>query len=247
MNLMYMRDAHLDKLKAAIKNNIEHYQKDEPWLDDYFEEAGWSLPSKLHVDELTLTEPTDAEHFDLENTIKIYEGLKNLSVTQASDERLWVYLTHVTFWKYMRLRWPVENYLGKSEAETAGNIRERYFFAGKPLVRNGIARLWWYGYVSYDKERNDPFELTKILLSKLDIAQNLLERSFSLNPVITKTILSVLADLKKEDSPLPGRHQFRELLKYINMLGGVTVLDALNADEFRKIVEEKLQKIMQQK
>src|SRR4051812_9999840 len=33
---------------------------------------------------------------DLENAIAIYEAYPNLNETQASDSRLWVYLTHVT-------------------------------------------------------------------------------------------------------------------------------------------------------
>ncbi|MEV2908009.1 DUF6339 family protein [Paenibacillus larvae] len=53
----------------------------------------------------------------------------------------------------MRKRWPVESYLDKDKPEEA--IKERYFLMAnrdRALIRNGIARLWWYGYVSYDEQ-----------------------------------------------------------------------------------------------
>lgn len=246
MNIMYLREAHLDILKSAIHNNIDFYQKDDSWLDSFFaDDGGWFLPSNVHVDEIELIEPNNNEHFDLENTKILYSALKDLTISQASDERLWAYFTHVTFWKYMRLRWPVEKYIEKPLNESAKNIRERYFFSSKPLVRNGIARLWWYGYVSYDENRNDPFELTNIMLSKLDIAQNLLERNFSLNNKITKAILSVLSDMEHKNKPSPTRKEFRELSKYINLIGGVTILDALSRDEVKKIIINKIEKLRQ--
>ncbi|WP_367869913.1 DUF6339 family protein [Paenibacillus larvae] len=48
---------------------------------------------------------------------------------------------------------PVESYLDKDKPEEA--IKERYFLMAnrdRALIRNGIARLWWYGYVSYDEQ-----------------------------------------------------------------------------------------------
>ena len=38
---------------------------------------------------------------DLENAIALYEALPDLTETQASDPRLWTYLTHVTLRDYV--------------------------------------------------------------------------------------------------------------------------------------------------
>lgn len=246
MNILYLREAYLERLKTNIESNLTFYQQNEPWLDTYFINSDWYLPSSITIDnKIKLIEPKGAtEHFDYENTKIIFTAFKNLGISQATDERLWTYLSHVTFWKYMRLRWPVESYLGK--INTNGNIRERYFFMpnrDRALIRNGIARLWWYGYVSYDESRDDPFELTKILLSKLDIAQSLLERSFSRNRSITKTILSVLAERERIDRPFNDREKFRKLMMSINQLGGVTILDSLNNNDIEEIVLGKIEKL----
>jgi hypothetical protein len=44
------------------------------------------------------------------------------------------------------------------------------------LLRNGAARLWWSAHLSYDPDRENQYELTAVLLARLDTAKNLLER-----------------------------------------------------------------------
>lgn len=242
MELSYISDSSLEGLKVNIFSNLEKYKEEEAWVDQYFGEVTWNFPSKLRIENIDLHIPQSSTiHFDFENTKKIYTSLKGLSILQATDERLWVYLTHTTFWKYMRKRWPVESYFDKDNPVEA--IKERYFFMtnrDRALIRNGIARLWWYGYVSYDEDREDPFELTKVLLSKLDIAQSLLERSFSRNPNITKAVLSVLK--KKElESSFINRENFRNLMMYINQLGGVTILDTLDREDLEELIRAKIE------
>ncbi|HBU80982.1 MAG TPA: hypothetical protein DEF35_04985 [Paenibacillus sp.] len=246
MNLHYVSDSSLDDIKSNIRHNIPYYSADIPWLDEYFGSESWSFPSKIRVEDIDLHMPISSTvHFDLENTKKVYSTLKDITLIQACDERMWTYLAHQTFWNYMRERWPVESYLKKGKPEDA--IRERYFFMsnkGRALVRNGIARLWWYGYVSYDEEREDPFELTAILLSKLDIAQSLLERVFSGNRDITRAVLAVIHQKDKVEGIAVSRNVFRSLMMYINQLGGVTILDALDRSELERLIEGKLNKLL---
>ncbi|MEC0269717.1 DUF6339 family protein [Paenibacillus anseongense] len=245
MNLEYIDIEYLNDLKVNIQSNLEYYKSDESWLDSYFEGQEWIRQTKIRAHEVDLQLPqTTTMHFDYENSKRLYTAFKGLTITQATDERLWVYLTHKTFWKYMRKRWSVESYIEKGSAVDV--IRERYFFMGnrdRALIRNGIARLWWYGYVSYDDTREDPFELTRMLLSKLDIAQSLLERTFSRNPLITKSILSVLVNLEKSNGSFPDREQFRSLMMHMNQLGGVTILDSYERPELEALVTGKLEKI----
>ncbi|WP_405081712.1 DUF6339 family protein [Paenibacillus chitinolyticus] len=245
MELSYISDSSLEELKVNIISNLEKYKEEEVWVDKYFEATTWNFPSKIRIENIDLHMPQSSTiHFDFENTKKIYASMKGLSILQATDERLWVYLTHTIFWKYMRKRWPVESYLDKDKPVEA--IKERYFFMAnrdRALIRNGIARLWWYGYVSYDESREDPFELTKVLLSKLDIAQSLLERSFSRNPDITKAVLSVLKQ-KEHESSFIDRENFRSLMMYINQLGGVTILDTLAQEDLEELIREKIETLM---
>jgi len=240
MKMKYLKQNCLDFLRANIEGHLDRYKNPQPWLDEVFHNTTYSLEADIPGGEgLELVLPEGGQHYDLENTRRVYNALKHLTITQATDERLWAYMTHVQQWHYMRARWPVE---GKSKPGEF--IRQRYFFMSNPdraLIRNGMARLWWYGYVSYDETRKDPFELTSLLLHTLDIAGSLLERAFSRNPGITKGVLEALAELRSQGQPVPDRETFRKVMRHLVLIGGVTVLDSLSQDEIKKIVLNELE------
>jgi hypothetical protein len=163
---------------------------------------------------------------DLENSIALYENL-DLDETQASDKRLWTYLTHARFWDYMNKKW-----------SPMGRIKDRYFLNTvniESLSRNGISRLWWYTHLTIDRSRKDPYELTRILLNRQDIAVGIFERRLGSISSIRKGILDYLKDhptvMKSEDTT-------RELIKYINLVGGVKNLSMLKLGEVKTILDK---------
>lgn len=98
-------------------------------------------------------------------------------------------------------------------------------------------------YCSYDATRSDPFELTGVLLKKLDVTQNLIENAFGRNIQITKAVLSVLLEKENDGSPFYGRQQVRDLAKYIVQVGGVTIIDALPIEDIRSLVTGKIEQL----
>ncbi|CAE6689387.1 hypothetical protein R70006_00267 [Paraburkholderia domus] len=244
MKLRYIKQTNLDQLKASLDAVAPRFANDSPWLDEFFAGQVWSLESQVSIaNEIVLTDPEPGNHHDLENSKKIHEALKALNISQATDERLWAYLGLVNFWGYMRKRWPMERYGQKDSGSSAANLRERYFFVANPdraLVRNGIARLWWYGHVSYDAERADPYELTKILLDKLDVAQSLLERSFSRNPVVCRAVLNFMLKEQGNGRDVSERKTFRLLMQHLNRLGGMAILDLFTQADIEAELESAL-------
>lgn len=234
-----LRTADLERLRVNIKTNAAKYSSAKSWIGEYIGGNEWSLPASVEIPEgLTLHEPTDESSLlDLENTRVLYTALHHLTPTQAADERFWTYLTHVTFWPYMRARWGVEKY--RDNPRFAEVVQERYFFMPdrpRAVIRNGIARLWWYGYTTFDPARADPFELTGVLLKNLDVAQSVLERAFSRNRPVAHAVLSVLRRLEEQGTPFYERLKVRELAKFLVQLGGVTIIDALGGPAIEAIV-----------
>ncbi|MBC2710204.1 MAG: hypothetical protein HGJ94_04135 [Desulfosarcina sp.] len=246
-NLRYIRETHLDDLRSHLLDNVQRYTEDNPWIESFFNESSWQLSSKISYDEIELVMPESPTiHHDLENTKRLYSAMKAMTLTQACDERLWAMMAHFTFWEYMRARWPAERYLKSPQKKLRDTMIERYFVLpnrSRGLIRNGISRLWWYGHVSYDEARDDPFELTAVLLKKLDVAETLLGRAFSYNEKVTKTILSILVDLEKSGKPFDKRDPFRDLMKFVNQVGGVTILDALAPNELKSILYNKISQL----
>ena len=161
---------------------------------------------------------------------------------QARDPRLWTRLCHEEFWEYMRLRWDASKHASDT-ARQARYIQSHYFIAqaqSRALLRNGIARLWWYAHLTHDLSRENPFELTEVLLSTLDITQQVLERSLGRSRGILFGFLEFLFQIREEGIALK-REQIREMAKRLNMTGGVTLLDTLTAKEISALLREDLQ------
>ena len=110
----FLREAQLARLRQNIRVNGKRYSEDEPWLASYFGAEQWALQSSIEAETPSLAIPRSKDDLlDLENTRTLYDALRHLTPLQAADERLWSYMTHVTFWDYMRKRWPAEQYQGK--------------------------------------------------------------------------------------------------------------------------------------
>lgn len=238
----FLRQAHLDRLRLNIRPNAKRYASNKSWVAEYFEGDEWFLQSSVDMPEdLSLQAPqSKSDLSDLQNTKILYTAFKHLTPVQAADERFWAYLTHATFWDYMNQRWPAAQYEGKSRFTEV--IQERYFFMSdrsRALVRNGLARLWWYGYTTYDSARQDPFELTGVLLKNLDVAQSILERAFSRNITAARAVLSVLLEREKRGAPFYERDRVRDLAKYLVQIGGVTIIDALEFDDIVQIANKR--------
>lgn len=217
------------RLRNAIPDTKERYGLTEPWADNYLTEIGMStFREDVGGPDATLRLRMESEADDLENAIHLYEDLSGISLDLASDERFWAYLTHITCWRYMKARW-------KPESERV--IQERYFFAhgsDRGALRNGLARLWWMAEATHDPDRQDPFELTRILLVNQDVAQQTLERSLSRAKSVTTAILEGLKEATSGASP--DRRTFRAALEEVNRMGAVRLLESVPAKEIRATV-----------
>lgn len=102
---------------------------------------------------------------------------------------------------------------------------------------NAISRLWWSGYLTYDeeKEKTNPWELTKVLFSAQQIQKDLFDQPFSMNRTVVKGLLRALKRIQEETGNA-ATPTFRKCCdSYINHYGSVTILDALSSDEIEEI------------
>lgn len=183
--------------------------------------------------------PTSRGGDELENVKKIYGHLKELPRSIACDERLWAGMCLDRFWNYTRIRW------GFDKEFTVDNLRDHFLFMGKSkkaYTRNAISRLWWIGALTYDETRDDPYEITAFTLKDSDYVVNLLERNFSSSRTIFLEFVDAVEQARGEGIDV-SRTGIRELSKYLNLLGGVYVLDALPKGMIRQKIYQRIQQI----
>lgn len=212
-------------IELVESSDITKYELEDFPYEEFYPAGSSKIVIKKNF---KLILPDGSDRKDLENTKILYDAYRSLTPTQASDPRLWTYLCHVTHWNYMKHRWPL------NEAKKPLNrIRDRYFLRKlnlEGLTRNGISRLWWYGYLTFDENRKDPWELTNILLSRADLTVGITERGLGCNDNIRIAILEFLLE-----NPLIKKNEdlTRELFVRVNLLGGVKNLPFLGIKELK--------------
>jgi len=230
---------YLNKLKSNVDSNKEYYYEAIPFIEGY-EKIDISNVDEAQDRVKLKTQAHHNEKLDFENSKILFSDLFHLTPSEAADEKMWAYMTHVTHWDYMRTRWPIEKTTGNK-----GNfILDRYFFKAKPISRNGLARLWWGAHITYNEKYENPFYLTSIMMEgeDQDIAKMILE-----SPTICrnrKMVEATLISLKelKEQFNIKSREYIRYAARYINLTGSVTLWEFLDDEELRGIINEMKQK-----
>lgn len=188
---------------------------------------------------------------DLENAIALHEYYRSIDETQASDPRLWAYLSHVEFRKYSLARWglPGEYKDLKTDAEkqrAANQLLEHWFVSGndRDLRRHAIARLWWAAHLTYapwekdpeffgDLKKKDSYYFTRILLFTQDIYQQVLERAMGRS---NRILIAVLDYLGKNKKFAQSREKVRSLMKELNLIYGTKKIIALNKAALESLI-----------
>ena len=245
MKLYYMKQKSLDSLQKDISDNLEKYQSNSLWIDQYFidkEAPKYFFDTGIEVDDYQLV--IGGPETDFQNAKIVFEAYKGkLNLVQASDLRLWAYLAHAEHWNYMCNRWKIDapdeeeeeldDDKKSSRDKAVDRVKTRYFFGssrGKAFVRQGIARLYWSAYLTYDENNDNPYEYTEFFFSKQDIFTSITERSYARNKVL---ILAALRELKKY--PDLSRDDIRLFLAKLNQTGAITVLDYLDAEQAEQL------------
>lgn len=226
---------YLNKIKSNVKSNLSKYEFESPFIESY-EDMLDNESIAFYKSIILRTQSSNNEKLDFENSVIIYNGLKDLSTSEISNEKLWVFMTHITHWDYMRKRWAIEETIGDKE----NFILNRYFFKERPFSRNGLARLWWFSYITFDDKFDDPYYLTRLMLKNedQDIARMILETpAICRNKKMVEVTLISLNELKKHYE-IKSRDYIRYISKYINLTGSVTLWDFLDDSDLRKIIND---------
>lgn len=238
MKVPYIKTDDLNAFKMNLSNKSKEFEnEDNDWITRDFG-SSFFKNSRMEMPDIVLDQSEEIPYkTDFENVRKIYDGLRNLSDSNAADERIWDALALKNFYPYVKYRW------GKNGSIDEAAIRNKYLFGyGKrrSLLRHAIARLWWIGRLTYDEKRKDKYELTRFLCSHPDFLMHVLERSFSSNPRIVREFLQALMDADEKGYKI-NTDTVGELAKYLNILGGTYVLDVLPENEIYKKIMKRIE------
>lgn len=215
----------------AVETGINSYLKD---LFDFKNIYVLENPQILVPNLIELVMPEKNNNHDLDNCKIIYEAMKTMDPIQATDYRIWIYLTHVPFWSYVRKRRPIET---QPKNKMREYVLRHWFVDGinaKNLLRNDISSFWWCGYLTYDKSRKNPYELTEELYSMLDYTRHLLPGKQGRNKEFVHAILEFVIENRSLFSTYK-EEKVRFLMRKSNYVAGYKVLASLSKDQIKSL------------
>jgi len=176
-----------------------------------------------------------------ENGKALYESLP-LTPLQASDERFWVFLTHVTFKDYMLKLRPID------EQSTGKYIKRHYFVpSSKFLFLNDISLLWWMFHFSAKTEnKKDPYLHTRELFTMADYTRHLFGGKIGRAKGVRHGVLSFVVKnpgVFKEFKAF----KIRFILRMLNQTAGNILISLLSEEEVFEILENNKGKIAELK
>jgi hypothetical protein len=243
MHLNYLTSNAVAELKTTVRSDLARYSSTKPFFEQFFKGSkNYMVESRLEIK--ALPDLKGGDDYDEDNAIKLHKALRGLTPSQAADERLWVWLCHGPYWDYMRKRWPTDEWKAKKltadESRSGARFVVEHYFAtdARALVRNGIARLFWFGAATYDPKDRDPYRRTKLMLRTADSRQSIMERQYWRNPAVLAPLLDRVEYWESRNfSFYQPRERFRLLCKQINAWGGTMLLDALPPKEIASLVD----------
>ena len=236
MKLRLLNDSALRMLKRDIGNNIPNYQSNNnEWLEPFLTDKRNTFESKISVTDVELLVPNadDRKKYDGINAARIHTAFPIVNAAMATDERLWATLCHGQFYSFMKARWPA--IVSQKGQTPEGIVKQRYFFyrpdPRKSQERNGIARLWLSAAMTYDPNRNNPYELTEVMLQNTNFVFHLFGRKFSSNQEILQGTLEAILILQTEFGEPVSKTPLAAYGRRLNLIGGASLLDLWSKEE----------------
>lgn len=252
MKIPYLKEEYLLALKEQINVNRDKYLNGEAnWLDEEYKDdkAYDFLNKEVPNIELKMYATTKEELIqeDIENIKILYSGLKGISDSQATDERLWAGLAHVNFLKYIQHRFKILNDLNKrSTEEIDAKILVTFFFNTKrdsnarSLVLNYLAKLWWTGRLIYDDKAENPYVFLKTFYRDQGSLLLWTSRNYSNNREIVRGAMRAIEEYETKGFNITRK--IRDVIrKNLNIMSGVILLDYMTEEDIYAIVKEDIE------
>lgn len=244
MQIEFIKRDTLDNLKSNLESYCTYFAENdnkylfEAWGCDLLTKSRVTMPDRIIM---YMPENYDVVKTDFKNVKIFYEAFRHLTDVQASDERIWAGLCVGQFWDYVQYRWG-----SKAEVDF---IKQHYFYgasARRSLTRNALARLWWIGRLTYDDQNpTDKYAITKFICEASRYVTDLLERNFSNNIHILSSLVQAIIDARSNGYKITT-DDVRDIAKYIEVMGGVYILDCLTREKIYQLTMAKIIDIKKQ-
>ncbi len=241
-NLVYVTDVFLDEYKTNFEEKYLPLYKSQQIdkIKDIFSCNNNVIESNIHFNYTPLKLESLNPNVTLSNIKIILESLKDISPTEAENEKLWVALENTYYLDYHLDQINLIEGTNKDK-----RIKGRTIFTQgrkRSLMMNNLSILWWIGYYTVDYNIDDPYFYTDYFVSGPYRGDALAYMSSNIvsNKEIVIGTLQAIKQLVEEKKMIRNRYSFTNANKILNQVGGVRIIDTLTRNEVKEIIIDNL-------
>lgn len=230
--VVYVGQSVADTLLDSVQDNLERYLYSG--FEDLVEQGNWSISTDVTYDSAPLKDldPKNDAEAEKKNSILVWKSLKGLTPSLATENRIWVRLTHVECLGFCRERW-LKN---KTTDDVVKSVKIHFFANTRNRWRddNAISRLWWNYWIAQRMMPNDPEKALDIMLRVLDMRLSTVERpTMFIRPKIAAGVFRTFA----HEEWLLKENRWRSFMIALNKLGAGEVFEAMSESEIDAIMQ----------
>ncbi|MEG0909841.1 MAG: DUF6339 family protein [Bacilli bacterium] len=254
INICFMSEEAIETLKVnqdVVTDNLKNNQDNSDWLKTIYSGKLYE-EKKYKIPEFTLKTSDDGNYskVDLENSIKLYESLKDLPRYILTDERFWAWINFEICYKACLQAMPIKS---KSTFENHWLLTE-----GK---RRGIffgvmSRCYFRVDLTIDERLTDKYELTKFAIESPERFRNLTWRTNSSQKHIVLGALKAEKTIyeRYKNDPQYGQilsklekgvdNIYTKVVLFLSLYGSVRLIDAVSEEDIYKEVYNEMERLM---
>ena len=168
------------------------------------------------------------DYFDIAK--ELYEKLP-LQPAQASDQRIWTYLTHNVFNEFMGKLRPIK------ETTKGDYVVEHYFCkSAKALLYNDIALFWWLFYLTERRGNpQDRYTLTREVFTMRDYTRHLFSGKQGRSVDFRQGVLEYVVENPKLFANFKEA-KVRLIMSNLNTTAGSTLVSSYKSSEIKNLI-----------
>lgn len=238
------KEEYCSKLGNELTSGVSVRLYDSQESSFIYEEKNLCYLNDFEVKKENIRTMNEGGKSNLECAILLYEAFPSLTPMIAAYAPFWLYFSHTELFKYVRNRWPYiiydEKGYEKDLQKSIDYIKDYWFPGGGNAVRSWLPGLWWSVYLTIDENREDKYELTRILFKQEDLRTRTFGTYllFRHRPAAIATLSFI-----KSHMDTTFNHSFqnrcRYMTKYLNYLGGCRLLSYFDEDFFTEMLNKK--------
>lgn len=220
----------LDRVTELIKANVTN-----DWI--YREFASPVFTTKtISIEDFNLHENKDSldKAVDLDNSVKLYEHLKDVPRYILTDEKFWL-------WLYLEKFYNVSRTIMSIKSSTTVGDHWTYRKGKRRGIMFGIlSRCYFRVELTVDNTLKDKYELTRWVIENPERFRNLTWRSMSSQASIVKAVIRGEHDAIVNGKLVENNDVYPKIGKYVSEIGSVRLLDIISCDDLSKMVYNKM-------